>query len=127
MKKKKILVVDDETTITQPLKTHLERTGKYEVHAENDGRKAIAVAKKFHPDLALLDVMMPGMDGGDVKNGLRALPEFNELPIIFLTGATTPNEHNDKDIFLSKPARVREILDCIDHQLAPQIGEQPQA
>jgi two-component system OmpR family response regulator len=117
MSKKRILVVDDEAPITRQLKKLLEQTGKYEVHAENDGRLAVAAARSFKPDLALLDVMMPDMDGGDVKTGLQQIPGLSALPIVFLTAAYRKSESNDKDVFLAKPVAMATIIACIEQQL----------
>jgi len=71
--------------------------------------------------------MMPGMDGGDVKNGLHEIPGLRELPVIFLTGAKQDGEVNDKDTFLSKPAKVKAIVAAIDQRLSEEIGEHPPA
>ena len=62
--KKRILIVDDEGSITRLLKLNLEQTGDYEVATENVSKAALAAAEAFRPDLMLLDVMMPGLDGG---------------------------------------------------------------
>ena len=64
--KKKILIVDDEVDLTMLVKLNLEKTGRYEVRAENRAVKALAAGREFKPDLLLLDVMMPDLDGGDV-------------------------------------------------------------
>ena len=125
MSKKKILVVDDEAPITRQLKMQLEKTGKYEVHAENSGRQALEAARSFKPDLALLDVMMPDMDGGDVKSGLHEIPGLGSLPVVFLTAAIQNTEANDKDIFIAKPVSMSVIIDCIDQQLSKAAGVQP--
>ena len=62
--KKRILLVDDEPSITRLLKLNLEQTGDYEVATENVSKAALATAEEFRPDLILLDVMMPDLDGG---------------------------------------------------------------
>ena len=85
--KKKILVVDDETSITRLLKLNLEGTDKYVVREENEGARAVAAAQEFKPDLVLLDVMMPDADGGDVAAGIRGHGELKNVPIVFLTAA----------------------------------------
>ena len=64
--KKKILVVDDEVRIAKMIRRNLEAEGAYEVVIETDSTRALAVARKFEPDLVLMDVMMPEMDGGEV-------------------------------------------------------------
>ena len=119
MNKKRILIVDDEPAITRQLKLQLEHTGKYIVHAENDGAAALRAAPAFKPDLALLDCLMPGLDGGDVKNGLHEILGLNSLPVIFLSAIAAPDDHNDKDVYISKPAGMGVIIDCIDQELNP--------
>jgi len=66
MNMKRILVIDDEPSITLNLKLTLESGGDYEVLGENNPANALAAAQTFQPDLILLDVMMPDLDGGDV-------------------------------------------------------------
>src|SRR5687768_9940814 len=91
MVKKKILVVDDEASITRLLKLNLEK-GAYVVRTENEGTKALAAAKDFKPDLILLDVMMPDIDGGDVAAIIQADPLLCAVPIVFLTAAVKKEE-----------------------------------
>ena len=88
MVQKKILVVDDEPTITRLLKLNLEKTGAYLVREENLGGKAHLAARDFKPDLILLDVMMPDMDG---PSTLRVLQQQGvTIPVIFLTAKVQP-------------------------------------
>src|SRR2546425_9655292 len=70
---KKILVVDDEVTITRLLKLNLEKTGAYLVREENRGAKAYATAREFKPDLILLDVMMPDLRSEEHTSELQSL------------------------------------------------------
>ncbi|MDB6030786.1 MAG: response regulator receiver protein, partial [Verrucomicrobiales bacterium] len=74
MTPKKVLIVDDEVSITRLLKLNLERTGLFVVRDENRASKALQAAKEFKPDVVLLDVMMPEMDGGDVAALIRSTP-----------------------------------------------------
>src|SRR5690349_753264 len=90
--KKRILIVDDEASITRLLKLNLENTGKYVVHAVNASEQALPIALEFHPDLILLDVVMPGLDGGYLASAVRAHPALNNIPIVFLTAAATKEE-----------------------------------
>jgi len=92
MSKKRILVVDDEPSITRLLKLNLEQTGNYEVREENLGAQALDAAREFKPDLVLLDVMMPDMDGGDVAAGLKQDPALRKTPVVFLTAAVKKEE-----------------------------------
>jgi len=91
---KRILVVDDEPSVTRNLKLNLESSGGYDVFAENHATNALTAARIFRPDLVLLDVIMPGMDGGDVAARLRADPLLRDTPVIFLT-ALVSNEETD--------------------------------
>lgn len=89
--KKKILVIDDEPSITRMLKLNLEYDGGYLVHEENSGARAIQAIKDFHPDMILLDVMMPGLDGTEVAAKLQDHPSLARIPIVFLTAAVKKN------------------------------------
>jgi CheY-like chemotaxis protein len=123
MTKPRILIIDDEASFTRLLRLNLESTGKYEVRDENWPTKAVAVAKDFRPDLIFLDVMMPGMDGGEIKGRLREVPFLQKTPIVFLTAAVTPVEvEAHKGViggepYLAKPVDLDEIEQCIEKQL----------
>jgi len=124
MNKKRILVVDDEKSITRLLKLNLEQTGNYEVREENFGARAVAAAQEFRPDLVLLDVMMPDMDGGDVAAGLRQDPALRNTPVVFLTAAVKKEELGAPDgkiggrIYIAKPLNVKGVLSVIERTLA---------
>src|SRR5574341_977452 len=94
MVQKRILIVDDETTITRLLKLNLERTGAYVVREENLGSNAHLAAREFKPDLILLDIMMPDIDGGDVAAQLQEDPILKNTPVVFLTAAVKKDELN---------------------------------
>lgn len=81
---KKILIADDEPDILEILKFNLEAEG-YEVYCAKNGVDAVALAKKHHPHLIILDVMMPAMNGIDACAQLRNLPEFRDTLIVFLS------------------------------------------
>ena len=120
---KKILVVDDEPSITRMIKLNLERTGKFEVRTENKGGNAVSVAREFKPDLIFLDVMMPDMPGDEVAAQLRDDPELSNIPFVFLTAIVTKEETEPTgseiggNIFLAKPVKTEELLQTIDKQL----------
>jgi len=116
MKKTRILVVDDEPSLTRQLKRQLEGTERFEVWTESSGRGALAAAGQFRPEVVLLDVMMPDMDGGEVKFRLEQVPELADTVFIYLT-ALYNGDHNDKGIFLAKPAELERIMECIDRHL----------
>jgi two-component system, OmpR family, response regulator len=123
--KKRILVVDDEPSITRLLKLNLEQTGDYAVATENVARAALATAERFQPDLILLDVMMPGLDGGNLATAFQASPKLKGVPIVFVTAAVTREELRRRsglvggEPFLAKPVNVREVLACLQQQLGP--------
>jgi len=128
--KKRILVVDDDTTITRLLKLNLEQTNDYEVRVENASTAALAAAHQFHPDLILLDVMMPGQDGGELAQCLQASPQLKEVPIVFFTAAAKKEEVAARGgriggmPFLAKPADVSQVLACIEqHLIKPSVAK----
>src|SRR5690606_24458077 len=91
MDSKKILIVDDEEDFTALLKANLEEVGNFEVRDVNDSRQALAVAKEFRPDLCVIDVVMPGLDGGDLVALLRADPDLRRVPVLMLTALVEEN------------------------------------
>lgn len=124
MSKKRILIVDDEAGLTRLLKLNLEATGKYEVREENWAGAALAAARQFKPDLILLDVMMPGHDGGEIAARLQASPALEKIPIVFLTAAVKKEELGLRGGLvggfpcLAKPVDLDEVLACIEKHLA---------
>lgn len=80
----KILLVDDEEDILEFLSYNLIKDG-FEILTANNGAKGLALAKKHKPDLVILDVMMPEMDGVDVCQRIRELPELDETLVLFLS------------------------------------------
>ena len=80
----KILIVDDESSARAALETLLRREG-YDVHDAADGRSALAACSDFKPDLILLDILMPGIDGFEVCRQLKADNRTKEIPVIFIT------------------------------------------
>ena len=120
MAKKRILLVDDEKSLTSLLKLNLEDTGNYEVRTENWPEDALRAAREFKPDLVLLDLIMPRMPGGNVAAQIDADPELKGTPIVFLTAAVRKHqvEENDGIICdrpcLAKPASMDEVIAMIE-------------
>lgn len=123
MNKKKILVVDDEGGMTRMLKRNLEATNHYTVRAENSGAAAVKAASEFLPDLILMDVMMPGMDGGDVAAKIKEDQKLSHIPIVFLSaivkkGETEPTGSDIGGLtFLAKPVKLEDLIACIENHL----------
>ena len=118
-----ILVVEDEPDILDLLIEHFEAEG-YVVQAAKTGMEAIVKAKARPPDLVLLDIMMPGMNGFDVCNILRDFPETSATPIIFLTAISeSPLRIMGMRLgatdYITKPFDLRELT----ARVAVAIGE----
>src|SRR5437588_11948474 len=90
--KRRILIVDDDRESTRLVKILLEKTGCYHALEENHAAKAHQTAQNVRPDLILLDIMMPGTDGGEVPAQIEADPELQRTPMIFLTALITTPE-----------------------------------
>lgn len=124
MKTKRILVIDDEPSITRTMKVNLERTGAYAVRAENHSDRALTTAREFQPDLIFLDVMMPEMDGGALAEQFNADPDLKKVPLVFLTAIVTRQETgvNGAKIggqtFIAKPLNLEAFRKCIEEHTA---------
>ena len=122
--KKRILVVDDKASDTRLVKLCLEQTNDYVVQEENDAQIAVATAEKFRPHLILLDVRMPGLDGGDLAANLRANPQLGTVPIVFLTSLVTKSEiaagsgRVGQYPILAKPIILPELVACLKQHLS---------
>jgi two-component system phosphate regulon response regulator PhoB len=120
MAKKRILLVDDEKSLTTLLKLNLEETGQYEVRVENWAEDAVGAAREFKPDLILLDIVMPRLPGGNVAALIDADPELQGTPIVFLTAAVRKHqvEENEGIICdhpcLAKPAPLEDVIAMIE-------------
>lgn len=95
MARKRILAVDDESDVLLILKTALAE--EFDVLTATNGMDALAIASEERPDLIILDIMMPEMDGMEVLGELKAMEETAEIPVVFLTG-------------LSDKEKIREAL-----------------
>ena len=89
---KRILYVEDEPDIQAVAKLALEAIGGFEVMVCSSGKEALENVIAFSPDLILLDVMMPGMDGPATLQAMRELPELSQTPAIFMTAKVQPQE-----------------------------------
>jgi len=115
--KQTILVVDDETDLLDLIEYNLKKEGFKVLKAEN-GEEGIAVAKEHNPDLMLLDIMMPKMDGMEAVEQIRKDDELKNIPIIFLTARSdekTEVEGLNKggDDFITKPISTTKLISRI--------------
>jgi two-component system alkaline phosphatase synthesis response regulator PhoP len=114
MPKEKILIVEDEKDIVKMLEYNLQKEG-FKTMSARDGEDGLEMATREHPDLVLLDLMLPGMDGLEVCKELRKEPKTASTPIIMLTAKS---QESDKvvglelgaDDYLTKPFSPRELI-----------------
>ena len=123
----KVLLVDDEPDILELLRYNLEREG-LKVLVANNGKDAVKIAKTERPDLVVLDIMMPGMDGVEVCTTLRALPEFKHTLITFLTArgedySQIAGFDAGADDYITKPVRPKVFVSKVKALLKRSTGE----
>jgi two-component system alkaline phosphatase synthesis response regulator PhoP len=116
--KQKILIVDDEPDILELIEYNLNKEG-YQVFVAHNGQEAVAEAKKVLPDLIILDVMMPKMDGIEACRIMRTLPEFKNTFMVFLTARS--EEYSEiagfnvgADDYIAKPIKPRALVSRIN-------------
>jgi len=123
MNKKKVLIVDDEAAFTSIVKLTLEGQQGYEVCVENDSLKVIETARKFWPDIIILDVVMPKLDGGEVHTQLLADPVLKHIPVIFLTAIVRQKEVDEHkgviggSVYLAKPVSAEALAKAIEEHI----------
>ena len=123
MRKKRILIVDDEIGAARLLKANLESTGDYEVRVEIWPEDAVEVARQFHPDLVLLDIVMPRLPGGNVAEQFARVAELRDTCVTFFTAAVNRSQIEDHEGIicehpcLAKPASVAEVIQFIEANL----------
>ncbi len=119
MADKKILLVDDEKDILVVLRKQLEDKG-YEVFTAENGIDALQIASVKEPDIAILDLALPDMDGSEIAVKLRESEETRHLPVIFLTALRSKQEEHDGGMtigghtVLAKPYDLEEIVERIE-------------
>jgi CheY-like chemotaxis protein len=119
----KVLVVDDSRTVVHSLRTVLEQDGYYVMEAY-DGMTAIELAKAHQPDIILMDVIMPGLNGFQATRKIRKDPSTHSIPIIIISATEQPTEQfwltklgaND---FLGKPIIRGDLFTKVESQLYP--------
>ena len=110
-----ILVAEDDELTRFLLKLSLEQGG-HEVTTAANGREALQLALMKKPDVLVLDLMMPGVNGTEVIRQLRAIPEYANLSIIIVTGTANPHkipESELADVLLQKPVPIEDLLNNI--------------
>lgn len=113
---KKILIIDDDKALSSTFKAALDDTGLYSVRVVNDSRDAITAGRQFMPDLILLDVIMPGKDGGTIAAEIRADKVLCRVHVVFVTSVLGREEAASRGgkigptTVISKPLTVDELL-----------------
>jgi two-component system, OmpR family, alkaline phosphatase synthesis response regulator PhoP len=114
----KILVVDDDPDIVELLEYNLQKEG-YEVRTAHDGRKGLDIAREFRPDLILLDIMMPQLDGIETARMIRSDADLRDTYILFLTARS--EEYSEiaafeigADDYITKPIKPRALMSRIN-------------
>ena len=120
--KKKVLLVEDDETLATVYQQRLELEG-FEVQHSNNGEDALVAATKFMPDLILLDVMMPKLNGFDVLDILRNTPQTRNIRIVMLTALSQPKdaerakELGADDFLIKSQVVIGDVVARIKHQL----------
>lgn len=118
-KRKKILIIDDERDFCMITKMNLEVLGRFDVIIANKGEEGLRLAKKQRPDLIILDINMPGMNGLEVLAKIKKDEQILHLPVIMLSA----NEDDASklnatklytDMYLTKPIEAKELIAKID-------------
>jgi len=128
-KERHIVCVEDEQEIIDLVKLILSRKG-YKVTGASGGRNGLDTIKRIKPDLVLLDLMMPDMDGWDVYQRMKADPETNEIPVIVVTAKA---QNIDKVLglhiakvndYISKPFSPQELIESVEKVLSAEVVDE---
>ena len=116
--KKKILIVDDDAEIVELIVDVLTRDGRFDVKSASSGYDAGIVTEQFHPDVIILDYMLPDVNGNIVCQTIRRNPEFTDTRIIIVSGVVNQGEIEDllkagAEDFIKKPFNITDLVDKI--------------
>jgi len=120
---KKIVYIEDDLEMTYLIKMILERKG-YELISINDGLEGFEIIQKVKPDLVLLDLMMPNIDGWDIYHQIRSNENTNQIPVIVISAKAQPIDKvlglqiAKVNNYISKPFRPNELLESIEKILS---------
>jgi len=119
---RKILVVDDDPAFVRMLKLNIESMGGYKVFTEDRGSRAVKAARECHPDLVLMDLLMPDMLGGDAAIELHADPALRDTKVVFLTSLMNKSEERQsvkgtgKQSLFSKPISRADLVAIFEQE-----------
>ncbi len=109
---RRVLIVEDDPGIRETLAQVLEIEG-YEVGAASDGRKALTAARREHPDVILLDLMMPVMDGWQFRAEQKLDPAIRDIPVVVVS-ALGWRADIDAVAFIAKPFRIEQVIEAVE-------------
>src|SRR4030088_2625767 len=120
--KPRFLIIDNSSAFTRSAKLAMERTGRYSGWEENEPARAHQTAQRVKPDLILLDIAMPEIDGGEVAARIESDPTLHRIPVVFLTALVTKAEARSGlqiqgHPFLAKPISIPELVAGIERNL----------
>lgn len=112
-----VLVIDDDSLMTDLIKEILSDDG-HEVHIANDGHTGVSMAEQLVPDLVLMDIAMPGLDGYEATKMIKKIPALSTIPIVFLTGRSAAEDAgrafaNGGATYVQKPFTCQQIKDLV--------------
>lgn len=125
---RRLLIIDDEPRLTALVRAAFASTGRYLIKEENRSLRALHSARHFQPDLILLDVMMPELDGREVARQLREDPALQDVPIVFVTSLAANGVIGSVGYlggysFVAKPFQITDLINCVDDLLGDDQGE----
>lgn len=122
----RILFIDDERPLLNLIKLNLEKTGRFEVATEDNSTRWRERIAEVQPDLVILDMVMPGVDGREILHCLRADAVIRHLPVIVLTAILENSDasavNNDGTLFLAKPIGLKALVHCIEEHVGAGVG-----
>jgi len=120
----RVLAIDDEEDMLELIKLQLEATGGFNVKTESDSSRALSAAREFGPDVILLDIMMPKVDGSEVAAQFKTASDLKNVPLIFLTALVTQHETKTGSFaggprtYLPKPIDWNQLVTTIQNSLS---------
>ncbi len=113
----RVMIVDDDNYIRGLVRALLEKEGM-ECHEAEDGLEALTMARQLHPDVMILDVMLPGLDGYKICRMLKYDEQYSDISIIMLTSCSAPADketgyYTGADIYLTKPVDHEELIEAV--------------
>ncbi len=116
---KKILIIDDEVELGQVTRNGLEATGHYQVRVATGGPQGLKISREYHPDLILLDILMPGMDGLAVLKKLKQCLDTMTIPVLMLTAKWDDSTKQRAaelydDGYIEKPVLIEDLIARIE-------------